>query len=141
MTDIDHFKHVNDTYGHQAGDVTIKHFADIINSEVREYDVVCRYGGEEFLIFLPEAKGDEAKKIADRTRTKLSNSPIVYEKQEFSITSSFGIVCGIPEARLEDVIKSADIALYQAKKCGRNRTEVFVQSSEKMQLNDATTHS
>lgn len=125
MADIDHFKKVNDTYGHLVGDDVIKCFAEIISNEVREYDVACRYGGEEFVLFLPDTQLKDATVIADRIRQKLEDTVIKSQGVEVSVSASFGISSGIPELMIEQAINDADVALYQAKRDGRNRVIAY----------------
>lgn len=124
MVDIDHFKKVNDTYGHLSGDVVIKHVSAILRREVRGQDIVCRFGGEEFVIFLYEASGEKGLLVAERIRMSVEAAPALAEGVKISVTVSIG---GSLKERLEDVnlsIKQADEALYRAKNAGRNRTVV-----------------
>lgn len=132
MMDIDHFKSVNDTYGHAVGDVTLKHVAKIIQKEIREYDIPSRYGGEEFSIILPYAEIEEAEKVAERLRASIEKSKINIKEfdiegvEEISVTISLGI--NSYDEKLEDpsmLYKNADKALYLAKETGRNKVVVY----------------
>tara|TARA_R100000365_G_C2748382_1_gene79783 strand:+ start:4101 stop:5468 length:1368 start_codon:yes stop_codon:yes gene_type:complete len=126
MADIDHFKSVNDTYGHDAGDEVLIEVASRLKSNVRALDVVCRPGGEEFLVIMPETPGDLACAAAERIRQAVAAKPFSVNKGEceISITLSAGVgtVLG-PEDTVADLVKRADVALYQAKSSGRNRVE------------------
>ncbi len=120
MTDIDHFKKFNDTYGHQYGDEVLKTVAGILSSNLRDTDILGRYGGEEFVIFLPGTSLNEAEKIADRLRQHVEKYPMAKSK----VTISLGVAeCKMGET-LDSVIGRADKALYRAKESGRNRVEV-----------------
>lgn len=123
MTDIDFFKKVNDTYGHLAGDYTIKRFAEIISSCVKKgIDWIARFGGEEFLICVPETTHQQALEIAKRMRKAVEAATIDFEGNSFKITASFG-VCNISPNeinQMEEIIEIADKKLYEAKSNGRN---------------------
>ncbi|MCP4579130.1 MAG: diguanylate cyclase [Deltaproteobacteria bacterium] len=127
MADIDHFKCVNDTYGHQAGDLILKDFAASIRKDLRkDVDWIARYGGEEFLLVLPETDYERAMSSADRLRRIVSESVSSYNGIEIHITASFGVVGFVPSANnhnisYEEIIDRADKALYRAKNAGRNR--------------------
>ncbi|NOH63108.1 GGDEF domain-containing protein [Vibrio sp. RE88] len=125
IADIDHFKRVNDTYGHEAGDKVIKKFASIIKSSTRIYDISSRYGGEEFLIFLPNSNLDVAQSVTERIIDETRNAEITYEGDVITFTASFGI-CEYDFEQLSDVsIANADKALYHAKNSGRNQMKTF----------------
>ncbi len=125
ICDIDHFKRVNDTYGHQMGDAILKHFSDILDSQLRKKDWIVRYGGEEFLVCLPSTDSKNARNIAERIRATVENSLYVDIDSglEIGITASFGLanVAGEGLVGMIDIIKRADDNLYQAKSSGRNR--------------------
>ncbi|WP_167347534.1 GGDEF domain-containing protein [Alteromonas stellipolaris] len=125
MTDLDHVKSVNDTYGHPAGDSVIVKFAQVILNVVREYDVAFRYGGEEFLLFLPDTDISQAEEIANRIRRSLKAEPLVAEGKSFVVTASFGVASGNVNAAFTDVVSVADKALYQAKQDGRDKVVSF----------------
>ena len=118
--DIDYFKKINDTYGHDVGDIVLKGFADLLVSNVRSVDNVGRWGGEEFLIVLIESDSEKAKIVAEKIQANLSN---VSFDQVGKITASIGISEATDEDTLETIIKRADEALYRAKDLGRNRIE------------------
>jgi diguanylate cyclase (GGDEF)-like protein len=123
MVDIDHFKRINDNYGHQAGDVVLRTFANLLQKAVRPYDIVCRYGGEEFLLIM-EIQGDkEAEILFERIRERVSSTDIKYQGEIIKITASFGIYVITPstELTLHELVTTADEALYQAKDAGRNK--------------------
>jgi len=122
MLDIDYFKNVNDSYGHQKGDEVLMEVSKLIKSTLRDIDFCGRYGGEEFVIVLPETSSSEAKEFAERLRSKISNEVFILDnKEKFNITISAGI-SEISEKSnsLESLIKLADLAMYHAKNSGRN---------------------
>ncbi len=119
MMDIDHFKNVNDTYGHQEGDRVLKQFADILKENVRDTDSVGRWGGEEFLIICPNIEIEALEKVAENLREKIANHD--FSNNLPQLTSSFGITCYKPEQEIISLVKEADNALYAAKENGRNQ--------------------
>ncbi len=124
ITDIDRFKQVNDTYGHDAGDEVLKEFAMRVRSTVRGADLACRYGGEEFVVVMPDTAADVAALIAERLRSIIETKPFVLKGTGVSldITASMGIAtAGQGIDTPEQLLKQADLALYQAKRDGRNR--------------------
>ncbi|HDZ89172.1 MAG: diguanylate cyclase [Deltaproteobacteria bacterium] len=127
MVDIDHFKRVNDTYGHQAGDQVLKGLVETITASVRSgIDWVARYGGEEFLVVFPETEFQKAMGLAERLRRDVSDMKIQIKGDTIQVTASFGVSGFSPstspkEISHEAVINLADQALYQAKREGRNR--------------------
>lgn len=126
MLDIDHFKRVNDTHGHQAGDDALVLVAKTLLRTLRVNDLVSRYGGEEFAIILPETNLDSSKIAGERCRKQIETVPVEAEYTKFSVTVSIG-VASLPNENIKDMdtlIKSADDALYQAKRSGRNRVVV-----------------
>ena len=130
LIDIDHFKKVNDRYGHQTGDMVLKHIASKIKEKIRKTDIIARYGGEEIGIILPNADEQEACGVAEKIRNFFENETfIVDDIIKIRVTVSLGVVAATPEELkgIEDynlIIRLADNALYEAKKNGRNRTEV-----------------
>jgi two-component system cell cycle response regulator len=126
MADIDHFKAVNDTYGHDAGDEVLQEMAKRLKTNSRVMDVVCRPGGEEFMVIMPDTPGDLACAAAERIRRSVAAEPFVVSggAREISITLSAGVstIRGASDT-IADLIKRADTALYQAKAAGRNRVE------------------
>lgn len=122
MMDIDHFKKVNDLYGHVAGDQVLKKVTDFCRDELRKYDSIYRYGGEEFLFCLPDAELNEASTIIERLCTRLGKETIALPGgEELQVTASFGIASLQAESSVEDAIKAADHALLCAKSRGRNQ--------------------
>ena len=125
--DVDHFKKVNDTHGHDAGDHILKSVGIIVDEVMREYDFAFRMGGDEFLLLLPETNAQEASILADRIRVRIENKKLVDENNnQFFVTASFGISqYKQMDTNIEDIAKRADKALYRAKEIGRNRIEVL----------------
>jgi diguanylate cyclase (GGDEF)-like protein len=122
LLDIDHFKLVNDTYGHAAGDIVLKNLGEVLKNSLRGYDVPVRFGGEEFTIYMPDIDGSRAKISAERIRRSIEKINSVYKGQEIRITCSFGIASVISgTATLEELLELADKAMYEAKTTGRNR--------------------
>ncbi len=119
--DVDHFKRVNDILGHDVGDIVLKEIAARLASNMRSIDIVSRYGGEEFLIAMPETDEAAALIAADRVRALISETPIIVEGQAFHVTVSAGIAEATKGDHLRDLFKRADDALYRAKRAGRNR--------------------
>ncbi len=126
MMDIDHFKKVNDNYGHSVGDKVLQVVAELLQSVVREIDVVARLGGEEFAFVLPETNTDEAVNLAERLRQKIAATTVMHEEKQIQITASFGISsCPVKDETLETMLIRADDALFRAKKTGRNKVEIY----------------
>ena len=125
LVDIDHFKNVNDTYGHQVGDLALQRFSGELTASARPYDFLGRYGGEEFVVCLPGADGLRAASVAERMRRQIENMEIMLpdDSRSIRITASFGTASiSVESGRNVDLlIKSADDALYRAKEKGRNR--------------------
>jgi diguanylate cyclase (GGDEF)-like protein len=123
MMDIDHFKRINDTYGHQAGDAVLVNVSQILMNNARQYDEAGRYGGEEFALFLPHTPLINAARVAERLRASIEASRVEVEGQSIQVTASFGVACypcdGISD--VDSLLKAADTALYEAKHAGRNR--------------------
>jgi diguanylate cyclase (GGDEF)-like protein len=127
LTDIDHFKNVNDTYGHPVGDAVLKRVAAIFASRARKVDIVARYGGEEFVIVLPDTAGEGAELLANRVREEVAAQSMTSEHGSFQITLSMGIAefPGDGKDRFE-LVERADQALYYCKEHGRNRVTRYV---------------
>jgi len=127
LADIDHFKRVNDSLGHATGDDVLKEVARRLKSDLRPYDVVGRYGGEEFLIILPGCDLPNGVRRAEQIRTQVANEPIHTSSGPVSATISMGVTVTAfgPDLTGADILHRADVALYKAKNNGRNRTEVF----------------
>ena len=122
MTDLDHFKRINDTYGHQVGDLVLQETASRIRSSLRPYDIVGRYGGEELLIAMPGCDEERAVSLAERIRLAVCDRPIETDEGPVAVTVSLGValVDGPTKADVDEVISRADNALYRAKDAGRN---------------------
>ncbi|HAA93876.1 MAG: diguanylate cyclase [Rhodospirillaceae bacterium] len=126
LADIDHFKAVNDTHGHAAGDAVLRAVAGSYLSHLRPYDSIYRYGGEEFLLSLPNADEDTAFKVVERLREALGREEIaVNGSDRLSVTSSFGLCMVEDERSIKQTIEQADQALYAAKRNGRNRSVIW----------------
>jgi diguanylate cyclase (GGDEF)-like protein len=127
MADVDHFKQINDRYGHKAGDIMLQALGDLMKSSVRLADIVCRYGGEEFVIIMPGVSESTASKCAEEIRSKFAELRVVSsENQEIQATVSLGVaIYPVHGANVDEVFVNADRALYQAKQQGRNRVVVF----------------
>ena len=120
MWDIDNFKKFNDRYGHDVGDRVLKVVSNLIHTRIRKVDLFARYGGEEFVLLMPETDLASALSLCESLRIKLAEADFYYDKEECVITSSVGISCFRAGDTIEDVMKRADIALYQSKDAGRN---------------------
>ncbi|MEI7465994.1 MAG: diguanylate cyclase [Burkholderiales bacterium] len=119
--DLDHFKHVNDTWGHAAGDAVLKHFARVVSGHIRVGDVLGRTGGEEFTMFLPHTALDEAEALAERLRQRVSLETLQFDGHAIAITVSIGVtVLTASDADAAEAVARADRALYEAKHAGRN---------------------
>lgn len=126
MFDIDHFKKVNDTYGHQAGDEVIRTLASIVRQTVRETDICGRYGGEEFTILLIDTDADSATNFTERLRKKIAALTVTTNEHEINFTISSGIAqFSTKFTKHTQWIEAADKALYHAKENGRNKTSVY----------------
>lgn len=122
MLDIDHFKSVNDTYGHSVGDQVIRTIAATCRSTLRLPDILARYGGEEFVITMPQTAEPEASRVAERLRQMLEEAVIEHKEGKLSVTVSIGMAQWISsDGSIEDTIDRADKALYEAKRSGRNK--------------------
>jgi diguanylate cyclase (GGDEF)-like protein len=122
VADLDHFKQVNDTYGHTAGDVALRVAARICLSGLRDPDIMGRLGGEEFVILLPNTSAADACRIADRLRERLQSADIVADNMRFRLTATFGVTELLPSDRtINDLVRRADDALYAGKRAGRNQ--------------------
>ena len=125
LIDADHFKKINDRFGHRAGDTALKAIADACRKSVRDIDTVGRFGGEEFIILLPHTKAADAAIVAERIRAAMLESRIVWQGEQLEVTLSLGVAeAGLHADSFDDLITAADYALYTAKKGGRNRTVI-----------------
>lgn len=126
MIDVDHFKQVNDTYGHAVGDEVLRGIAERFSAQLRSYDYLFRYGGEEFLVCLPDSDGKSAEQLMERLRLDLAESPLMLgDGTELCITASFGVSHLTPNKNIEDTMLEADHALLFAKSSGRNRVHLW----------------
>ncbi len=125
MADIDHFKSINDKFGHPGGDEVLRHFSRVLTEQLREVDTIARFGGEEFLIMLPKTKELEAKNIVQRLCEVVAAQSIEFGGQTIKVTSSFGLAYYKSGDTVEKLIERADMALYFAKKSGRNNVKTF----------------
>ncbi|GHD40966.1 diguanylate cyclase (GGDEF) domain-containing protein [Marinobacter persicus] len=125
MMDLDFFKQVNDTHGHEAGDEVLKHIAGLLHGRVRDSDCAARMGGEEFALLLPEADALQAREMAERLLKLILGAEIVYRGHKIPASASFGVtVLADGDQRLEDLMLRADRALYRAKDLGRSQVNV-----------------
>lgn len=127
IVDLDHFKQINDTYGHLSGDAVLREAARRMQNSIRQYDSIGRYGGEEFLILFPGCSPADSFAQADRLRKQLALADMPVNDSTVRVTASFGVAAALPEEDWteEKLIRTADEALYLAKKAGRNRVEVL----------------
>jgi diguanylate cyclase (GGDEF)-like protein len=119
--DIDHFKQINDTFGHEVGDHVIQEVAAIIQRMSRASDVVARTGGEEFLLVLPDTDLAAARVLAERIRLGIGDHPLLVDNQRIPVTVSLGVTSSSGDVNLDDLSQDADRAMYMAKRAGRNR--------------------
>lgn len=120
MFDLDHFKNINDTYGHPAGDKVLQEITRLVQKSMRSGDILARYGGEEFIAILPETDKIKAMELADRLREKISKLKITHNKSTIKITASFGVSQLNLNADMDKIVQDADNMLYRAKNNGRN---------------------
>lgn len=122
LVDIDHFKAVNDNFGHEVGNQALVHISNILRGEVRTTDIVCRYGGEEFAMIFPETHLNLAVKVADRIRQIIEKTPVPYNDDEIKLTVSMGASVYMKTSVLgiDNFVDSVDKYLYEAKQSGRN---------------------
>jgi diguanylate cyclase (GGDEF)-like protein len=132
LADLDHFKRINDSLGHAAGDAVLKEVAERLQSDLRTYDVVGRYGGEEFLILLPNCDSITATRRADEIRSLVSRKAIITTFATVSATISMGVTVSDKSQSLaiEDLLHQADQAMYAAKEAGRNCVRTFMAVGE-----------
>jgi two-component system, cell cycle response regulator len=132
IVDLDHFKNINDTYGHVAGDAVLREAARRMQNGIRQYDSIGRYGGEEFLILFPGCSEQDCFAQADRLRKQLAQAEMSVNDSSLRVTASFGVTTAMPgqSCTQEGLIRSADEALYIAKKSGRNRVEILSYRAE-----------
>jgi len=140
LVDIDHFKEVNDTYGHLVGDKVLRALADALTGQLRDYDRAGRFGGEEFVLLLAQARESEARRIAERLRKYVANMAVPVSDRpsaaRVSVTISIGVTAmeAGRSRELTDMLAAADLALYRAKQAGRNRVSVARSGLKKAEL-------
>jgi diguanylate cyclase (GGDEF)-like protein len=134
IIDLDHFKSINDQYGHPAGDAVLRLFADVVNSVARRSDLVGRLGGEEFGIILPSTRLAEALEFSERLQGEIGKAVLKYRGFFIQYTVSIGLVSSSPDAtdNIDDLLAQADQALYQAKRNGRNQMAVFDAADDRL---------
>jgi diguanylate cyclase (GGDEF)-like protein len=127
IMDVDHFKLVNDTYGHQAGDRVLKHVMDLCRKNFRRVDILGRYGGEEFVVLLPEISQEDVLVVAERVRLAIHQSPFITPDASINVSISLGVAIADPEKLqpLDQLLDYADRALYTSKQKGRNMVSVY----------------
>lgn len=120
MCDIDNFKHVNDTYGHECGDEVLRNIAKVIKENIRANDIAFRWGGEELLIMV-KAKGHVAREVAENCRKAIEASSVIYKEQEIKVTITIGCASYYQGVTKDELVKKADVNLYAGKKNGKNQ--------------------
>jgi diguanylate cyclase len=135
MVDLDHFKQINDTRGHHAGDAVLEAVSAYLVTNLRRYDQVCRYGGEEFVLMLPDTAPEQAVPIVDRLRRGLEELAIQLDGGErVTVTASIGIAPLLPDQPIEASIEHADQAMYAAKRAGRNQVRVWREGMQEREM-------
>ncbi|KAA9005785.1 diguanylate cyclase [Paenibacillus spiritus] len=141
LLDVDHFKNINDRYGHPCGDAALRHITDICAAHLREGDVLGRYGGEEFVLCLPGIGLLEAARLADAIRLDIRSRPLASSSGPVAITASFGVTEAVTGDTLTELLRQADRALYASKNAGRDRVHLFRESvTLPYDQNDQTVH-
>ncbi len=124
LIDTDNFKQINDTHGHQLGDIVLVHLVAIIKETIRAHDLIGRYGGDEFIVLLPDSRIEEATAVMNRLRRELASKPVSWGSQQLLVTFSAGVATRLRGETDADLIRRADKALYEAKHVGKNRIMV-----------------
>jgi two-component system cell cycle response regulator len=139
IVDLDHFKNINDSHGHLAGDAVLREAARRMQNGIRQYDSIGRYGGEEFLILLPGCSETDCFSQADRLRKQLAQTEMSVNDTSLRVTASFGVTAAMPGecCTQETLIRKADEALYVAKRSGRNRVEMLSHLSEPLAVTES----
>ena len=132
LADIDHFKTVNDTFGHVAGDAVLIEVASRMRASIRHYDTIGRYGGEEFLIVLPGIDRHRAYEMAERLRIQVAKDPYHVLEEEILVTLSIGVTVDSGKGSPRELLREADAALYRAKARGRNIVEMYHSDDSKV---------
>lgn len=130
LGDLDNFKHINDTFGHDCGDFVLKTIGEVIRTNLRDSDRLARWGGEEFLILLPDTECFQARESAERIRQMIEETPMIYEGQTIALTITLGVADYRGETEVSEIIKRADQALFKGKEAGRNRVFVNILPAE-----------
>ncbi|MGX9461385.1 GGDEF domain-containing protein [Shewanella sp. A14] len=120
ILDLDHFKLINDSYGHLAGDIVLKNTADVLRLSLRKIDFICRYGGEEFLVILPLTNAEDAKVVAKKVQLRINDSATLWQRNHINTTLSIGYATSKTHLNIEQLLQLADDAMYLAKSRGRN---------------------
>ena len=120
ILDMDHFKSINDKYGHQSGDIVLQEATTRVSSALRSYDLFARYGGEEFIFFVSDINQESVVALTERIRLSIAETEICVKGTSLSVTASLGVAPATPVNELDSAIALADNALYQAKQEGRN---------------------
>lgn len=121
LLDLDHFKQLNDEHGHLAGDVVLAGFARDLQASLRQADIICRWGGEEFIVLLKDTDSARAQMIAEKTRLHVEEQRYAYNGKSLQVTVSIGLTALLADDTLHSLLARADHALYRAKQSGRNR--------------------
>jgi diguanylate cyclase (GGDEF)-like protein len=127
ILDLDFFKKVNDTYGHLAGDEVLKNASTVMKNTLRAYDLLCRYGGEEFVVLVSDTAKDDVLHLAERIRESIANTPCIHNFIKINCTVSTGVAATFPDCTITSLIDKADKGLYQAKESGRNKVVFFTE--------------
>ena len=130
VLDADNFKKINDMHGHQLGDIVLVHLVAIIKETIRTHDLIGRYGGDEFIVLLPDSRIEEATAVMNRLRRELSTKPITWGNQQLLVTFSAGVAARVRGENEVALINRADQALYEAKRVGKDRIIVASQTQE-----------
>lgn len=125
MVDIDNFKHVNDEYGHDGGDFVLVSLAEMISVSIRKQDQVARWGGDEFLVMLPETDQEGGRVVAEKIRQRVLRTPFVYHEKDIPVTLTFGVGLCDATSGIGSTIRKADQALYFGKQAGKNRVSLY----------------
>lgn len=138
MFDLDNFKGVNDTYGHECGDIVLQQVADVIKTSIRDTDLAARYGGEEFVAMLPGADIDVAVMIAERIRSRIEAMEIIYDNQSVKITISIGIAQYLHDKEnTKSLVNRSDVALYTSKRTGKNKYSISEKNLKALEAENA----
>ena len=135
MLDLDHFKEINDRYGHHIGDEVLKHFVRVVQSCLRETDLLARFGGDEFILVVPNQKEGSETAVFQRVCDTVRQTPWLSSLGEIAMMVSIGVAATRGEITLDELLARADKALYQAKNTGRNRIAWFSDSPISMEKN------